>query len=53
MISPLGTRPVSLGALLYAIQHDESEIYYDTPKESCSKIINSGKIHVYDILSFF
>lgn len=53
VISPLGTRPVSLGALLYAIQHDESEIYYDTPKESCSKIINSGKIHVYDILSFF
>lgn len=53
VISPLGTRPVSLGAFLYAMQNEESEIYYDTPKDSISKILNSGKIHVYDILSFF
>lgn len=53
VISPLGTRPVSLGAILYAMKHAEAEIYYDTPKESCSNIVNGGKIHVYDILSFF
>lgn len=53
VISPLGTRPVSLGAFLYAMHNEESEIYYDTPKDSISKILNSGKIHVYDILSFF
>ena len=51
VISPLGTRPVSLGALLYALNHEESELYFDTPKESCSKIISSGKIHIYDILT--
>mgnify|MGYP006923210500 CR=1 FL=1 len=53
VLSPLGTRPVSLGVLLYALRHEESEVYFDTPKESCSKIISSGRIHIYDILSFF
>lgn len=53
VISPLGTRPVSLGVLLYALKNEESEVYFDTPKESSSKIISSGKIHIYDILSFF
>ena len=53
VISPLGTRPVSLGVLLYALKHEESEIYFVTPKESCSKIVSSGKIHIYDMLSFF
>ena len=53
VLSPLGTRPVSLGVLLYAMHHEESEVYYDTPKSSCSKIINSGEIHFYDVLSFF
>lgn len=52
VISPLGTRPVSLGALLYAVNHEEAEIYYDTPKESSGKVLGCGEIHVYDILSF-
>ncbi len=53
IISPLGTRPVSLGAILYAVKHEEAEIYFDTPKESSSNIVNVGNIHVYDILSFY
>lgn len=53
VISPLGTRPVSLGALLYAMKHEESEVYYDTPKESHSKIDDVGEVHLYDLLSFF
>lgn len=53
VISPLGTRPVSLGALLYAMKHDESEVYFDTPKESHSKIDDVGEVHLYDLLSFF
>lgn len=53
VISPLGTRPVSLGALLYAMKHEESEVYYDTPKESSSKINDVGEVHLYDLLSFF
>lgn len=53
VISPLGTRPVSLGVILFALRHEDSEIYFVTPKESCSKIIGNGPIHVYDILSFF
>ncbi len=53
VLSPLGTKPVSLGVLLYALKHEESEIYFDTPKESCSKTVKNGKVHIYDILSFF
>ena len=53
VLSPLGTRPVSLGVLLYAMRHEECEVYYDTPKSSCSKIVNSGKIHFYDVYSLF
>lgn len=53
VISPLGTRPVSLGALLYAMKHEESEVYFDTPKESRSLIDDVGKVHFYDLLSFF
>ena len=53
VISPLGTRPVSLGVLLYALKNETCEIYFDTPKDSCSKIVDCGKIHVYDILSFY
>lgn len=53
VVSPLGTRPVSLGVLLYALKNETCEIYFDTPKESCSKIIECGEIHAYDILSFY
>ena len=53
VISPLGTRPVSLGVLLYAMKHEESEVYFDTPKESRSVIDDVGKVHFYDLLSFF
>lgn len=53
VLSPLGTRPISLGVLLYALKHEESEVYYDTPKASKSKINNAGKVHLYDLLSFY
>ena len=53
VISPLGTRPVSLGVLLYALLNEESEVYFDTPKEVYNKIISNGKIHIYDVLSFY
>lgn len=53
VISPLGTRPVSLGVLLYAMRHEESEVYFDTPKESHSIIDDVGEVHFYDLLSFF
>jgi len=53
IISPLGTRPVSLGVLLYALLNEESEVYFDTPKESYNKTLTNGKIHIYDILSFY
>ena len=52
VISPLGTKPVSLGVLLYALLHEESEVYFDTPKNSCFITLNAGKVHFYDILSF-
>ena len=51
VISPLGTRPVSLGALLYAVTHEEVEIYFDTPKQSSGKAVGCGKTHFYDILT--
>lgn len=53
VMSPLGTRPVSLGVLLYAMLHEESEVYFDTPKRACSIIKKAGKIHIYDLLSFY
>ena len=53
VISPLGTRPASLGVLLYAMKHEESEVYFDTPKSACSKVACAGKIHIYDLLSFY
>ena len=53
VISPLGTRPIALGAILYVMHHEEAELYYDTPKDACSKTIKNGTMHFYDILSFF
>lgn len=53
VMSPLGTRPVSLGVLLYAMLHEESEVYFDTPKRACSRIKKAGKLHLYDLLSFY
>uniref|UniRef100_UPI00405601EE hypothetical protein n=1 Tax=Acetatifactor sp. TaxID=1872090 RepID=UPI00405601EE len=53
VMSPLGTRPVSLGVLLYAMRHEESEVYFDTPKSACSEITSAGRVRIYDILSFY
>ena len=53
VISPLGTRPTSLGVLLYAMLNEECEIFFDTPKESESKIVQCGNTYLYDVLSFF
>ena len=53
VMSPLGTRPVSLGVLLYAMLHEESEVYFDTPKRACSRTKKAGKTHIYDLLSFY
>jgi hypothetical protein len=53
VISPLGTRPISLGVILYAMMNLDSEIFIDTPGESESKIVSCGETHLYDILSFF
>lgn len=53
IVSPLGTRPTSLGILLFAMNNSDCEIIYDTPKLNESNVIECGKICIYDILSFF
>lgn len=53
ILSPLATRPVSLGVLLYALLNEKSEVYFDTPKDPYGRILSNGNIHIYDILSFF
>lgn len=53
IISPLATRPVSLGVLLYALINEKSEVYFDTPKDPYGRTLSNGNLHIYDILSFF
>lgn len=48
-IAPIGTRPHALGALQYAIEHeDHCEILFDHPVRQLNRTSGQGLIHVYD-----
>lgn len=49
-ITPLGTKVNALGALLFALNHNENvEILYDNPKDEIYSDNKKGKTYVYDI----
>jgi len=48
---PVGTKPHSLGAIWYAIEHpNTTEIVYDHPRIKPGRTSGSGLIHVYSLL---
>jgi hypothetical protein len=49
-IAPVGTKPHSLGAILFALHHpDCTEIMYDNPIRKSGRTSGTGTIHIYDL----
>jgi len=52
-LAPVGTKPHSLGAILYAIKHsEETEIMFDHPVRKAGRTEGIGIIHIYDFGCF-
>jgi hypothetical protein len=49
-VAPVGTKPHTLGAVLYAIDHPvDVEILYDHPKRRPNRTEGVGTVHVYEL----
>jgi hypothetical protein len=51
-ISPLGTKPTILGALMYILQSSEDMLLFDNIYQSGIASEESGKVHFYDLSMF-
>ena len=48
-ICPLGTKPMTLGVILFALSHDTCRVVYPSDKSIMSKSVGVGKSYVYSI----
>jgi hypothetical protein len=49
-IAPIGTKPHALGAICYALKHqDNTEIMYDHPNRKAGRTAGIGTMHVYTL----
>lgn len=52
-IAPIGTKPHSLGAVLFAIKHPQSsELIYDHPVKSTGRSSGTKSIYVFEVTAF-
>lgn len=52
-VAPIGTKPHALGAVLYALDHQDAvELIYDHPKRSRGRTSGVGAIYYYDVSAF-
>jgi len=53
VVAPIGTKPHSLGACMFAIDNEDVQIYYDFPSfGSKTRTIGIGKSFVYNLTDF-
>lgn len=48
-VAPLGTKPHTLAAALFAIKHDDVRVMYDHPKVSVHRSIGIGQVRAYNL----
>ena len=48
-ICPLGSKPMTLGVILFALSHDTCRVVYPSDKSIMSKSVGVGKSYVYSI----
>lgn len=54
VIAPIGTKPHVIGAVLYAIKHDDRvELLYDNPKRTLHRTKGVGRVMVCDVTSLY
>jgi hypothetical protein len=52
ILAPIGTRPHTLAAAIYASHHSRVLIEYDNPLESLNRSIGIGSLHAYHLSAF-
>ncbi|MGO8465009.1 hypothetical protein AB9F45_10690 [Rhizobium leguminosarum] len=52
-IAAIGTKPHALGALLFALRDNLSEILYDHPVKKKGRTKGVGKCHLYDVTKYW
>lgn len=52
VISPIGTKPVMLGCIMFVLENEQEMILFDNPYQEGSNTIECGKTHFYDLSQF-
>ena len=52
LISPLSTKLITLGVIMYLLDHPEDKSLTDSPVQIASNTIKAGKTHLYDLTYF-
>lgn len=52
VISPIGTKPVMLGCIMFVLENEQEMILFDNPYQEGSNTIEYGKTHFYDLSQF-
>lgn len=52
VISPIGTKPVMLGCIMFVLENEEEMLLFDNPYQEGSNTIEYGKTHFYDMSQY-
>lgn len=52
VISPIGTKPVMLGCIMFVLENMQEMILFDNPYQEGSNTVEYGKTHFYDLSQF-